>query len=116
MATSTFQVRTYHRLPLHAPLYFHSEHIQGTGALWNVSRDGCRMDANVPLHPGTVVELMLLLGASGAVYVKAATVCWTRGLECGLRFILVQPGEAAHLERYLSQRIVGAADVHYPLR
>ena len=73
MATSTFQVRTYHRLPIHSPLYFHNEHIQGTGAVWNVSRDGCRMNANVPLHPGTVVELMLC----GAVYVKATIICWT---------------------------------------
>jgi hypothetical protein len=116
MATSTFQVRPYHRLPLHAPLYFHNDHIQGTGALWNVSREGCRMDANVPLHAGTVVELMLLLGPTGAVYVKAATVCWTRGLECGLRFILLQPGEAAHLERYVSKRIVEAPHAQYRSR
>ena len=113
MATSTFQVRTYHRLPIHSPLYFHNDNLQGTGALWNVSRDGCRMDANVPLHPGTVVELMLLLGANGAVYVKAATVCWARGQECGLRLILVQPGEAAHLERFITQRLTEAAHAQY---
>ena len=67
----------------------------------------------MPLHPGAVVELMLFLGASGAVYVKAATVCWTRGLECGLRFILVQPGEAAHLERYITQRLTEKAHAQY---
>ena len=71
------------------------------------------MDANVPLHPGTVVELMLLLGPSGAVYVKAATVCWARGHECGLRLILVQPGEAADLERYITQRLTEAAHAQY---
>jgi hypothetical protein len=47
----TFQVCTYLRLPIRSPLYFNNEHIQGTGAFWNVSRDGCRMNANVPLHP-----------------------------------------------------------------
>lgn len=114
MATSTFQVRPYHRLPIHAPLYFHNEQIQGTARLWNLSRDGCRIDASKPLPAGTVVELMLILGPSGALYVKAAIVCWTRGLECGLRFLLVQPGEAAHLERYVSQRIIEAAHAQYP--
>jgi hypothetical protein len=113
MATLTFQVRTYHRLPIHAPLYFHNEDLQGTGALWNVSLDGCRMDANVPLRVGDIVELMLLLGPRGAVYVKAATVCWTRGHECGLRLILVQPGGAAHLERYITQRLTEAAHAQY---
>jgi len=80
------------------------------------SLDGCRIDANVPLAAGTVVELMLLLGLSAAVHVKAATVCWTRGQECGLRFALVHPGEAAHLERYISQRIIDAAHAQYPSR
>ena len=116
MATFTFQVRPYHRLPVQAPAYFHNDAIQGAGSLWNLSRGGCRIDASMPLAAGTVMELMLVLGSSAAVHVKAATVCWTRGQECGLRFVLVQPGEAAHLERYVSQRITEAAYAPYPSR
>ena len=116
MAISTFQVRSYHRLPVQSPLYFHNEHIQGTGFLWNLSLDGCRIDFSLPLQPGTVVELMLLLGPGDALHVKAATICWTRGLECGLRLIYVQPGEAGHLDRYITQRINEAAHAQYPSR
>jgi hypothetical protein len=71
----------------------------------------------VSVQAGTLVELLLLLPArSSALVVQAATVCWTRGQECGLRFVLVQPGEAAHLERYISQRITEAAYAPYPSR
>jgi hypothetical protein len=54
MARPTFQVRPYQRLSVQAPLYFHNDEIQGTGSLWNVSLDGCRMDASLPLCTETV--------------------------------------------------------------
>lgn len=79
-------IRTYRRLPVQSSGYFHNEHIQDIDALYNLSLDGCRMDVNLPLHAGTVVELMLLLGPRGALHMKGATVCWTRGLECGTGF------------------------------
>jgi hypothetical protein len=74
------------------------------------------MDTSLPLYAGTVVELMLVLGPGSALHVKAATVCWARGLECGLRLIHIQPGEAGHLERYITQEISEAAHAQYPSR
>ncbi len=117
MRRSTFQLRTYQRLPVQCSVFFHNDHLQGTGTLWNLSRDGCRIDANVFLHGGTVVELLIVLpGPSSAILVKAASVCWKRGLECGLRLVLLQPGEAAHLERYITQTISEAPHAQYPSR
>ena len=117
MRPSTFQLRTYQRLPVQCAVYFHNDQLLGTGHLWNLSRDGCRIDANVVLQRGTVVELLIVLpGLSSEILVKVASVCWTRGLECGLRLVLVQPGEAAHLERYVTQTISEAAHAQYPPR
>ena len=117
MGTAPFQIRTFHRLPVQCPVYFHHGQVQGTGSLWNLSLDGCRIDGHVPLRRGTVVELLMLLpGSHGAVLVKEAAVCWTRGRECGLRLILIQPGEAAHLERYVTQTISASAYDQYSRR
>lgn len=48
--------------------------------------------------------LIVLPGRSSMILVKAASVCWTRGLEYGLRLVIVQPGEAALLERYVTRQ------------
>ena len=75
MAISTFQVRSYHRLPVQSLLYFHNEHIQGTGSLWNLSLDGCRISTHMSLQAGTKVGLVILLPQPiGAMLVKTATV------------------------------------------
>ena len=117
MGTAPFQIRTFHRLPVQCPVYFHHGQVQGTGSLWNLSLDGCRIDGNVPLRRGTVVELLMLLpGSHGAVLVKEAAVCWTRGRECGLRLVTVQPREAAHLECYVAGQISESAYAQYSPR
>lgn len=117
MGFATFQVRPCQRLPVQCSVFFHNDHIQSTGTLWNLSLDGCRIDANVSLPVGAVVELLIVLpGPSRAIFVKAASVSWTRGLECGLHLIHVQPGEAGHLERYITRRMSEAAHAQYPTR
>ncbi len=99
------------------PSIFHNEQLGGTGTLWNVSLEGCRIDANVSMHRGIKVELLMLLPeAGGTMVVKSATVCWSRGREYGLRLVTIQAHEAARLERYITHTITEAAHAQYPPR
>ena len=67
---------------------------------WNISREGCRISTTLPLKVGGWVGLLILLPQPGGpLLVKTATVCWTRGPDCGLCFVALHPVEAARLEQ-----------------
>ena len=52
MSTSTFHVRPHHRVPVQCTVYFSNAELNGSGTLWNLSLDGCRVDGTVPLLIG----------------------------------------------------------------
>ncbi|MCC2642029.1 MAG: hypothetical protein K0S45_2442 [Nitrospira sp.] len=106
MAHSRFQVRPYHRLPVHCSLYVQTEHTYDTGTLWNVSLNGCRISTTLPLQEGSLVALLMLLPEpGGAMLIQTASVCWTRGPDYGLRLVTLHPVEAGRLERYVTQAV-----------
>lgn len=106
MSTSTFRVRTYHRLAVQCTVYFSDEELHGTGTLWNLSLEGCRMDGNLPVRRGMRFELLIMLpGNRAAIIVQEARVTWARGQEFGLRFDTLLTHEAARLEQYIINRI-----------
>ncbi len=75
--------------------------------MWNLSIDGCRIDGSPYLLIGSVVELLLVIpNPKGAVLVKEARVCWTRGREFGLRLVTVQPGEVIRLEQFITSHLL----------
>lgn len=106
MATSTFHVRAHHRVPVQCTVYFSNADLQGTGTLWNVSLDGCRVNGNVRPRVGTQVELLIMLpGRRASIVVQSAQVAWTRGHECGLRWLSVQPVDRSRLQRFVAGRV-----------
>ena len=106
MRTPTFQVRTYHRLPVQCPVYFSSEELQGTGTLWNLSLHGCRIDGNLSVLRGTRLEVLVMLrGKRASFIVQEARVMWTRGQEFGLRLEKLRPRDATRLETYIRNNI-----------
>jgi hypothetical protein len=114
MAQPTFQVRPYQRLPVHCSLYVQTEYTHDTGTLWNISREGCRISTTLPLKVGSLVGLLILLPEPGGpMLVKTASVCWTRGPDCGLRFVTLHPVEAARLERYVTQAVGETVRAHH---
>ena len=117
MARTPFHVRSYQRLPMHCSLYVQAEHTHGTGTLWNVSLDGCRITTAVALQPGAKVGLVILFPEpTGPMLVKTARVCWTRGPDCGLRLIAVHPVEAARLRQCVTQAVREGIDAQYQTR
>jgi hypothetical protein len=106
MAHTTFQVQSYHRLPAQCPAYVHNELVQSTGTVWNLFLDGCLLATQVPVPTGAVLELLLLLPKStGGLLMKVAKVCWSRGQDCGCRFLTVEPRGAAQLQRYVRHHL-----------
>jgi hypothetical protein len=111
MAHARFHVRPYQRLPVHCSLYVQTEHTHDTGTLWNVSLEGCRISTTLALQVGTQVALLILLPEpGGAMLIKTALVCWTRGPDYGLRLVTLHPVEAACLDRYVTQAVGEAVD------
>ncbi len=102
MAT-TFQLRTYRRLPLRGQgiVYFVGQETHGKGRLWNLSLTGCRMDSGQAPAPGMVFSMLLELSDRDAVTIACAQVVWTSGAECGIHIIKIRPGELGHLERFI---------------
>lgn len=106
MSTSTFRVRTYHRLPVQCTVYFSNDELHGTGMLWNLSLEGCRIDGNLAVSRGMRFEVLVMLpGKPVSIIVQEAKVTWTRGHEFGLRFETLLPQEATRLEQYITKTI-----------
>ncbi len=70
MAT-TFQLRTYRRLPVQGQgiVHFVGQEAEGQGRLWNLSLTGCRMDSGQDVVPGMVFTMLLQLSILHRLYI-----------------------------------------------
>jgi hypothetical protein len=99
MKLRSFHIRTYRRLPVQGPVHFLNDELQGTGHVWNLSLNGCRVDADLDLEPGTAVSLSLRLPElDEEVKIDSAAVAWARGCDFGLRFHSVSVAAMEQLE------------------
>lgn len=106
MAHCRFEIRGCRRVPVQCTLYYANDEVQGTGNLWNLSLDGCRVDGNIPVRPGMALSLFIMLpGKLVSIIVEQATVTWIRGQEFGLRLEKIQPRDAKRIEKYVIARI-----------
>jgi hypothetical protein len=100
---SRFLIRSFRRFPVHCPVYYASETVQGTGTLWNISLKGSRIDGTEAVEPGTVLKLSVILpGHFPTVLVERATVRWSRGQEFGLELISMRDDEQARLTSFVT--------------
>jgi hypothetical protein len=75
----------YRRFPVQCLLYFSGDALYGTGSLWNISLNGCRVDSDVKVPVGITLTLVVMLPDEKAgLRVDQAIVCWSRGHEFGL--------------------------------
>lgn len=103
MATpQCFRLRTYGRVPVRGTAFFLNEQTRGRGFVWNLSPQGCRVDAEKAVPVGTELTITLHLDqADDHIHVHRAVVAWSRGQECGLRIIDIYAPQARLLKRYL---------------
>ena len=106
MSISAFHVRSHHRVPVQCTVYFSNTEVHGTGTLWNLSLDGCRVDGNMRVPIGAQFELLILLpGRRVSIVVRSAQVAWARGQEVGLRFLTVPPDDQRRLQQFVTGRV-----------
>jgi c-di-GMP-binding flagellar brake protein YcgR len=78
------------------------EHTEGEGTLTELSRGGCRILSDIPLHIGERYHLILQVSKkSRPIVVEAAVVRWTHEHTHGLKFISIQSIHESHLRELL---------------
>jgi hypothetical protein len=101
--SARFVIRTYRRIPLNSTAFFLNEHFKAHGFVWNLSPDGCRLDAERDVPEGTEVSLLLHLPEAGEpIEIDRAVVAWSRGQEIGFRWDTIRRSQAARLSAYLN--------------
>ncbi|MDI3467924.1 MAG: hypothetical protein OJF50_006745 [Nitrospira sp.] len=104
MTPKRFRIRTYRRASLQGTVFFLNDELKARGFIWNLSPNGCRVDAEREVPAGTEVSMLLNLPAGGPeIEVHSAVVAWSRGHELGFRIDEIQPLQANRLKRYLRE-------------
>jgi hypothetical protein len=101
MAT-TFQLRTYRRLPMQGQgtVFFAGHDVEGKGMLWNLSVTGCRITTHA-LALGLEVSLLIELPNKRALIVPRARVAWSLGNDHGLELVATVPGDDERLQSFI---------------
>ncbi len=76
---------------------------EGQGIVWNLSPTGWRLSGNLPLEPGDICSLIVILPTNTPVSVSAAIVRWVRGEEFGLETLVMNGKAQAHLGKYVRE-------------
>ncbi len=78
--------------------------VGGEGTLSDLSHYGCRMQSDIPLQPGTELELCFFPQSREAepITVEVAIVRWAKGREFGLKFLGLQLHEEARLRHVIA--------------
>ncbi|MFI5248313.1 MAG: PilZ domain-containing protein, partial [Nitrospirales bacterium] len=82
--------------------------VDGEGWLQDLSHYGCRMESDIPLQPGTELELCFFYRSREAVPIRVelATVRWSKGHEFGVKFLRLQSHEEARLRHAIAELLV----------
>ncbi len=104
----------FQRYRLCRPVTFSGEYLFGEGIVTNITHRGCRVRCNNRGVPdASCLTLRLSLPRREAsLKVAEAVVRWSRGRECGLEFLRIQPAEQDRLRGFLSTLTEGAVGCH----
>jgi hypothetical protein len=94
--------REYERVPVHLPVSFFGDKIDGKGTMANLSMDGCVIETPTPLKEGELMSLLVQLeDPRESVEVEAALVRWSFERRRGLEFVHLEPDHEERLRRFL---------------
>lgn len=75
----------------------------GEGRLLDLSAEGCRIETSQELPVNTYLSLRLITSADELpILVDLAAVRWSRGTNCGVHFLAIQPLQAQRLRAVLA--------------
>ncbi len=92
--------RKHRRYAVRLPVALSSERVTGEGVVSNLSREGCTIEAECPLHVGVNVALSILMpDRYSPMLVDVAAVRWTSGQRFGMEFLHMRPEQVVKLGR-----------------
>lgn len=100
-----FTVRPYQRFPVVCAVTYERLLEEGHGTVWNLSSAGWRMSGTLPLQPGDVCSLRVVLPTQKQISVAAGIVRWIRGGDYGIETLVIDRREEARLGKYIRERM-----------
>ncbi len=96
-----YRFRGHHRFTVSIPLTYEHRFHEGQGTVWNLSPVGWRISGDLPLQPGDVCSIRVLLPTSEREIVAAGRVRWARGHDCGIATLVMSDESEAEMNRYI---------------
>jgi len=84
---------------------------QGQGTLWNLSCAGWRFSGNLPIRPGKILSLTVILPSQPSIFMAAALVRWVRGQEYGVETLVVEKQTQSRLEHLIKRLVQEPAEI-----
>ena len=100
-----FVLRPYRRLPVVSPVTYEHGWREGRGIVWNLSSTGWRLSGDLPLEPGAICSLTVMLPTTKPVSVAAGVVRWVRGGDVGIETLAMNGKAQAQHGQYIGERM-----------
>jgi hypothetical protein len=100
-----FVLRPYRRFPVVSPVTYDNGSQEGQGIVWNLSHTGWRLSGDLPLAPGDICSLTVMLPQHPSISVLAGVVRWVRGEDVGIETLVMDGTAQGHLGHYIGERM-----------
>ena len=104
-----FSIRLFRRFPVQCVVSYSTGLFRGIGTVWNLSRSGRRLSADLPMRPGESLSLTVTLPNDQRIDVSDAVVRWSRGQEFGVERVETPKHTADWLIHYVRRLVNDSA-------
>ena len=101
-----FVLRPYRRIQVVSPVTYEHWWRAGEGIVWNFSPTGWRLSGNLPLEPGDICSMTVMLSTNKHISVSAGIVRWVRGEDFGFEILVINGKAQAQLGQYIRARMM----------
>ncbi len=102
MREAVRELRRHPRYSTRVPVAFVGDQGEGRGSIVNLSLEGCAVDSDSALAPGTLLLLHLTVpNVASPLTVDVAAVRWTQGQRFGAQFLWMDPPAQETLKKFL---------------
>lgn len=100
-----FTIRPNHRFPVPCSITYNTGPFQGQGTMWNLSRSGWRLSADLPMRQGETLSLTVTLPNEQCILIPQAVVRWSWGQEFAVENLAIEPHTVARFEHYVKRLV-----------
>jgi len=94
--------RQVQRFPFECPIAYSGNNFAGVGTVRDLSAGGCKVKSYTPVDSGMELEVRVYtLDPYTPIKVDKASVRWVTGRDFGLKFLNLEVGEQAQLQRFI---------------